>query len=309
MSIHRIDIFVIVAYFLFIILLGSFYGRKEKNLNDYFLGGRKIKWFFILLSIVATEASALTFIGAPAFAYSKDWTYIQLVIGTILGRFILARVFIKAFYHSKVYTVYQYLGGRFGDASKNAGAILFFITRCLASGVRLFGASILLSVAIGFYPLTSIIIIASIATIYTIVGGIKAVIYTDACQAIIMFGGAVIALCFIYRDIPQSWQGIMSTTCDLSKFKAFDFSFSYKNAYTIWTGIIGSTFFTLATHGTDQDLVQRMLTAKDAKQSKKALILSGFVDIPIVILFLSIGTSLFAFYQTVPAHDLPAESH
>jgi uncharacterized sodium:solute symporter family permease YidK len=103
-----------------------------------------------------------------------------------------------------------------------------------------------------------------------------------------MFGGALIALCFIYRDIPQSWQGIMSTTCDLSKFKAFDFSFSYKNAYTIWTGIIGSTFFTLATHGTDQDLVQRMLTAKDAKQSKKALILSGVVDIPIVILFLSI---------------------
>ena len=192
--------------------------------------------------------------------------------------------------------------------SQSAASILFFITRCLASGVRLFGASILLSVATGFDPLISIILIASFATLYTSFGGIKAVIFTDACQAFIMFGGALLALFFIYRDIPQGWHGVLSATFGLSKWKVLDFSFDYKAAYTIWAGIIGSTFFTLATHGTDQDLVQRMLTAKDAAQSRKALIFSGFLDIPIVVLFLTIGSLLFALYNLVPPSDLPAKA-
>jgi SSS family transporter len=308
MNLDGIDICIIGMYFLIIVFVGGFYGRKEDNLADYFLAGRRIRWFFVLLSIVATEASALTFIGTPAFAYNHNWTYIQLAIGTIIGRFILGGVFIPVFYRNKIFTVYEYLGRRFSDGSKNASSILFLVTRCLASGVRLFGASILLSVATGLDPFASIIIIAAFATIYTSIGGMKAVIITDVCQAIIMFGGALLALFFIYRDIPQGWQGVMSATCELSKWKTFDFSFSYKDAYTVWAGILGSTFFTLATHGTDQDLVQRMLTAKDARQSKKALILSGFVDIPIVILFLSIGSLLFVLYQLVPDPDLPEKA-
>ena len=308
MSLDWIDISVVGAYFLFIVLIGSYYGRKEEGLSDYFLGGRRVNWIFVLLSIVATEASALTFVGAPAFAYNQNWTYIQLVIGTILARFILAKVFIKAFYQHQIFTVYQYLGKRFGAGSKNSAAVLFFITRILASGVRLFGASILLSVAIGLDPLAAITVIAVIASLYTMVGGIKAVIVTDACQAVIMFGGALLALCFIYRDIPQGWQGIMAAAEPLGKFKIFDFSFSPKDAYTIWAGIIGSTFFTLATHGTDQDLVQRMLTARNAGQSRKALIISGFMDIPIVIIFLFIGSLLFALYQSAPPLDLPAKA-
>jgi len=308
MNLHWIDICIVGSYLLFVILLGSFYGRKEENLSDYFLGGRRMNWFMVLLSIVATEASALTFVGAPAFSYDHNWTYLQLVIGTIIARFILARVFIETFYKHQVYTVYQYLKKRFGDGSKNSAGILFIITRVLASGVRLFGASILLSVALGFDPLTSIMIIAVIASLYTMAGGIKAVIITDACQAIIMFGGALLALFFIYRDIPQGFQGVMNATGELSKFKIFDFSLSLKNPYTIWAGIIGSTFFTLATHGTDQDLVQRMLTAKDAGQSRKALILSGFMDIPIVIVFLFIGSFLFSLYQASPPSGLPAKA-
>ena len=305
MNLDGIDICIIGMYFLIIVFVGGFYGRKEENLDDYFLAGRKIRWFFVLLSIVATETSALTFIGTPAFAYNHNWTYIQLIIGAIIGRFILGGLFIPVFYRNRVFTVYEYLGTRFNNGSKNASSIVFLVTRCLASGVRLFGASILLSVATGLDPLASIIIIATFATIYTSIGGMKAVIITDACQAIIMFGGALLALFFIYRDIPQGWQGVMSATSELSKWKAFDLSFSYKDAYTLWAGILGSTFFALATHGTDQDLVQRMLTAKDARQSKKALILSGFVDIPIVILFLSIGSLLFSLYQLVPDPDLP----
>jgi SSS family transporter len=308
MHLSTLDLTIIAGYLLFTITIGIWYGRGEENLEDYFLGGRRVGWVAILLSIVATEASALTFIGTPAFAYNHNWTYIQLLIGTIIARFIIAGVFIKQFYDYKVFTVYEYLSKRFGTGSKNWCSIVFLITRILASGVRLFGASIIVSVTTGFSPLTSIIIIATAAVLYTIIGGIKAVIWTDACQAIVFLGGGLIALLFILKDIPNGWEGVMNITQGTSKFKFLDFSLNCKDAYTIWAGIIGSTFLTMATHGTDQDLVQRMLTARDYKRSRRALILSGFADIPIVILFLAIGSLLFAYFQAVPTPGLPEKA-
>lgn len=308
MHLSTIDLAIIAGYLLFIIIIGIWCGRKEESLEDYFLGGRRVAWIAVLLSIVATETSALTFIGTPAFAYNHNWTYIQLLIGTIIARFIIGGVFIKQFYRYKVCTVYEYLSKRFGTGSKNCCSTVFLITRILASGVRLFGASIIVSAATGLSPLTSIIIIATAAVLYTVIGGIKAVIWTDVCQAFMLFGGGLFALFFILRDIPNGWEGVMSITHDLSKFKLFDFSLSYRAAYTIWAGIIGSTFLTLATHGTDQDMVQRMLTAKDYNRSKRALILSGFADIPIVILFLAIGSFLFAYYQITPTPGLPEKA-
>jgi SSS family transporter len=308
MNLSTVDFTIIAGYLLFIITLGIYFGRKEESLEDYCLGGRSVPWVAVFLSIVATETSALTFIGTPAFAYSNNWTYVQLLIGTIIARFIIAHLFIKQFYRYNVYTVYEYLVRRFGTGSKNSASSIFLITRVLASGVRLFGASIIVSVATGLSPLTSIIIIATAAVLYTVIGGIKAVIWTDVCQAVILFGGGLIALFYIFQDLPHGWEAVQKATQGLSKFTLFDFSFDYRAAYTIWAGIIGSTFLTLATHGTDQDLVQRMLTAKDYKRSRKALILSGFADIPIVILFLSIGSLLFTYYQAVPAPGLPAKA-
>ena len=308
MNISTIDFTIIAVYLFLIISLGIYFGRKEESLEDYCLGGRTVPWIAVFLSIVATETSALTFIGTPAFAYSNNWTYVQLLIGTIIARFIIAHLFIKQFYRYNVYTVYEYLVRRFGAGSKNSASIIFLITRVLASGVRLFGASIIVSVATGLSPLTSIIIIAAAAVLYTVIGGIKAVIWTDVCQAVILFGGGLIALFYIFQDLPHGWEAVQKATWGLSKFTLFDFSLDYRAAYTIWAGIIGSTFLTLATHGTDQDLVQRMLTAKDYKRSRKALILSGFADIPIVILFLSIGSLLFTYYQAVPTLGLPAKA-
>jgi SSS family transporter len=308
MNISTIDFTIIAVYLFLIISLGIYFGRKEESLEDYCLGGRTVPWIAVFLSIVATETSALTFIGTPAFAYSNNWTYVQLLIGTIIARFIIAHLFIKQFYRYNVYTVYEYLVRRFGAGSKNSASIIFLITRVLASGVRLFGASIIVSVATGLSPLTSIIIIAAAAVLYTVIGGIKAVIWTDVCQAVILFGGGLIALFYIFQDLPHGWEAVQKATRGLSKFTLFDFSLDYRAAYTIWAGIIGSTFLTLATHGTDQDLVQRMLTAKDYKRSRKALILSGFADIPIVILFLSIGSLLFTYYQAVPTLGLPAKA-
>ncbi|KPJ57711.1 MAG: hypothetical protein AMJ42_04475, partial [Deltaproteobacteria bacterium DG_8] len=209
MQLSTIDLTIIAGYLFFIIALGIWYGRKEENLEDYFLGGRRVAWVAVLLSIVATETSALTFIGTPAFAYNHNWIYIQLLIGTIIARFIIAEVFIKQFYRHKVYTVYEYLSKRFGTGSKNWCSIVFLITRILASGVRLFGASIIVSVATGLSPLTSIIIIATAAILYTVIGGIKAVIWTDVCQSILLFGGGLIALLFIIRDIPNGLEGVV----------------------------------------------------------------------------------------------------
>ena len=305
MNLSTIDFTIIAGYLLFIISIGIYFGRKEESLSDYFLGGRRVPWIAVLLSIVATETSALTFIGTPAFAYNQNWTYVQLLIGTILARFIIAKLFIEQFYRHNVFTAYEYLAKRFGTGSKNSASFIFLVTRVLASGVRLFGASIIVSVATGLSPFTAITIIAIAAVLYTVVGGIKAVIWTDVCQAIILFGGGLIALFYILQDIPNGWAGVLATTDGLAKWKFLDFSFDYRAAYTIWAGIIGSTFLTLATHGTDQDFVQRMLTARDYKRSRRALILSGFADIPIVIIFLSIGSLLFAYYQATPTPGLP----
>ena len=308
MNLSTVDFTIIAGYLLFIISLGIYFGRKEESLSDYFLGGRRVPWIAVLLSIVATETSALTFIGTPAFAYNQNWTYVQLLIGTILARFIIAKLFIEQFYRHNVFTAYEYLAKRFGTGSKNSASFIFLVTRVLASGVRLFGASIIVSVATGLSPFTAITIIAIAAVLYTVIGGIKAVIWTDVCQAIILFGGGLIALFYIFQDIPNGWDAVLSTTRGLSKWKFLDFSFDYRAAYTIWAGIIGSTFLTLATHGTDQDFVQRMLTARDYTRSKRALILSGFADIPIVIIFLSIGSLLFAYYQATPTPGLPSKA-
>jgi len=201
MNLSTVDLSIIAGYFLLIITLGLYFGRKEENLTDYFLGGRRIAWVAILLSIVATETSALTFIGTPAFAYNHNWTYMQLIIGTIVARFIIAKLFITQFYRYKVYTVYEYLSHRFGAGSKNCASIIFLITRVLASGVRLFGASIIVSVATGLSPLSSIIIIAITAVIYTVIGGIKAVIWTDVVQVVVLLGGALLVLVLIPFDI------------------------------------------------------------------------------------------------------------
>ena len=248
MNLSTIDFTIIAGYLLFIISIGIYFGRKEESLSDYCLGGRRVPWIAVLLSIVATETSALTFIGTPAFAYNQNWTYVQLLIGTILARFIIAKLFIEQFYRHNVFTAYEYLAKRFGTGSKNSASFIFLVTRVLASGVRLFGASIIVSVATGLSPFTAITIIAIAAVLYTVVGGIKAVIWTDVCQAIILFGGGLIALFYILQDIPNGWTGVLATTDGLAKWKFLDFSFDYRAAYTIWAGIIGSTFLTLATH-------------------------------------------------------------
>jgi SSS family transporter len=326
-----IDIGVLLLYFIVIIFIGLRMGRKEDNLEDFALGGRRIPWWAVLASLVAAETSAGTFFGTPGEGFThRDYTYLQLAFGTIIGRIIVSYVFIKPYYDYKVFSIYEYLTARFGVASKNAASAVFMITRLLASGTRLYVAAIALALAYemisGARPnetqtlwiyLGATIAIVILTTIYTTFGGIKAVIWTDVIQASIMIGSALIALGLLYFSIPGGWNEIVqrhgdfhisdliATGLDPARSGWDKWKGMFETEYTIFAGLIGAVFITMGTHGTDQDMVQRMLTAKDIRRSRRSLILSGLADIPLAFTFVSIGLLLWVYYQAHPDPTLP----
>src|SRR5437868_7803488 len=324
-----IDSLVLFAYFAVIIFIGLRMGRRERDLEDFALGRRSIPWWAVLASIIAAETSAGTFFGTPGEGYAlRNFTYIQLAFGTILARILVSFIFIKPYYDYKVFSIYEYLTARFGVPTKNAASAVFMFTRVLASGARLFAAAIALVLAYEmirgvrpgqtetlFIYIGATVVIVIVTAIYTTLGGIKAVIWTDFIQASIMIGSALTALALLYSAIPGGWQkiaqlhggfhlsDIITTGLDPAKHGWERWKAMFAIEYTIFAGLIGSTFMTMATHGTDQDMVQRMLTAPDVRRSRRSLILSGLADIPIAFTFLSIGVLLWVFYQT---HQDPA---
>ncbi|HZS18619.1 MAG TPA: sodium:solute symporter [Candidatus Udaeobacter sp.] len=324
-----IDSAVLLLYFVLIISIGLYMGRKEENLKDFALGGRRIPWWAVLASLIAAETSAGTFFGTPGEGFAlRNYTYLQLALGTILARILVSYIFIKPYYDYKVYSIYEYLTARFGVPTKNAASAVFLFTRLLASGTRLYVAAIALALAYemirGVQPgqketlfiyIGSTVAIVVLTAIYTTLGGIKAVIWTDLIQASIMIGSALVALGLLYFAIPGGFHQIVqshggfgvsdffTTGLDPTKHGWAKWKGMFAVEYTIFAGLIGSTFMTMATHGTDQDMVQRMLTAPDIRRSRRSLIMSGLADIPIAFTFLSIGVLLWVFYQT---HQDPA---
>jgi solute:Na+ symporter, SSS family len=324
-----IDCTVLLLYFVVIISIGLYMGRKEENLKDFALGGRAIPWWAILASLIAAETSAGTFFGTPGEGFTfRNYTYLQLAIGAILARILVSYIFIKPYYDYKVYSIYEYLTARFGVPTKNAASAVFLVTRVLASGTRLYVAAIALALAYqmirGVQPgqketlfiyIGATVAIVVLTAVYTTLGGIKAVIWTDFIQASIMIGSALVAVGLLYFSIPGGWHEIVQRH---GGFHVSDFITTGLNPaksgwdqvkgmfaieYTIFAGLIGSTFMTMSTHGTDQDMVQRMLTAHDVRRSRLSVIMSGLADIPIAFTFLSIGVLLWVFYQT---HQDPA---
>src|SRR6266478_6365773 len=326
-----IDSAVLLLYFVLIISIGLYMGRKEKDLKDFALGGRRIPWWAVLASLVAAETSAGTFFGTPGEGFShRDYTYLQLALGTILARILVSYIFIKPYYDYKVYSIYEYLTARFGVPTKNAASAIFMVTRVLASGARLYVAAIALALAYemirGVQPgqketlfiyIGSTIAIVILTAIYTTLGGIKAVVWTDFIQASIMIGSALTAVGLLYSKIPGGWNEVVqrhgsfgisdffTTGLDPAKHGWDKIKGMFEVEYTIFAGLIGSTFMTMSTHGTDQDMVQRMLTAPDIRRSRRSLILSGLADIPIALTFLSIGLLLWVYYQVNPEPNLP----
>src|SRR5438874_744411 len=321
-----IDSLVLFAYFAIIIFIGLRMGRKEDNLEDFALGGRRIPWWAVLASIIAAETTAATFFGAPGEGFAlRSYTYLQLALGTIIARILVSYIFIKPYYDYKVFSIYEYLTARFGPRTKNAASAVFMVTRLLASGARLYFAAIALALAYemisGTRPnqtqtlliyIGATIAIVILTAIYTTLGGIKAVIWTDLIQASIMITSAVVALGLLYSAIPGGWNEIVArhgsfhlsdfitTGLDPAKHGWAKIAGMFAIEYTIFAGLFGSTFITMGTHGTDQDMVQRMLTAKDVRRSRRSLICSGLADIPIAFTFLSIGLLLWVYYQAHP---------
>src|SRR5256884_305147 len=326
-----IDCIVLFLYFFIIIAIGLRMGRKERDLEDFALGRRQIPWWAVLASLIAAETSAGTFFGTPGEGYTqRNYTYLQLALGTIIARILVSFIFIKPYYDYKVFSIYEYLTVRFGVGTKNAASATFLFTRLLASGARLYVAAIALALAYemirGVRPtqtetlwiyVGATVAIVLLTAIYTTLGGIKAVIWTDLIQASIMIGSALVALGLLYSAIPGGWHSIVehrgpfhlsdfiATGLDPAKHGWNKWKGMFELEYTIFAGLIGSTFMTMSTHGTDQDMVQRMLTAPDVRRSRRSVIMSGLADIPIAFTFLSIGVLLWVFYQTHHDPNLP----
>ena len=315
MGFSAIDYVVLLAYLVGITIFGTMFRPSQRTVKDYFIGAKNTSWIVISLSIVATETSTLTLIGVPALAYSTyarpeqggSLTYLQVVIGYIVARIIISLLFIPAYFQGELLTAYELLKRRFGVQAKNFAASLFLIMRTLAEGVRVFAASLVLSAVLSasipglpHLWLWSIFTVGLLTLIYTFEGGIAAVIWTDLIQLVIYIGGSLLAAYMLIRLIPGGWGGVVAEAAPVNKFQVFSFSWDLKLPFTFWAGVLGGTCLTMASHGTDQLLVQRLLTCRNMRDSQKALVLSGFVVLFQFALFLMIGIMLFAYYKFYP---------
>src|SRR5213592_4521700 len=316
MGFSAIDYAVLLVYLAGITIFGVMFRRSQRTVKDYFLGDKNTSWIVISLSIVATETSTLTLIGVPALAYANyaqpeqggNFTYLQVVLGYIVARIIISFLFIPAYFRGNLLTAYELLKNRFGVKTKNFAATLFLIMRALAEGVRVFAASLVssavLSVSLPGWPnlwLWSIIIVGVLTLIYTFEGGIAAVIWTDLIQLVIYIGGSLLAAYQLLHLVPGGWNSIAAEAAAAGKFRFVSFKLDFSVQFTFWAGLLGGTFLTMASHGTDQLLVQRLLTCRNKRDAQKAIIFSGFVVFFQFALFLLIGAMLFAYYQTAAA--------
>lgn len=313
MQFGLIDYIVLAIYLIAVAIFGLKASGKQSSTRDYFLGGDGIPWWAILFSVVATETSTLTFISIPAVAYGGNLTFLQITIGYFLGRIIVAVFFLPKYFDGEMYTAYQFLEKRFGRSMRIATSSTFMLTRLLADGVRLFATAIPLAIILrlggAFLTWTDLelyllaITVISIITLgYTFFGGIKAVVWMDVVQMGVYIGGALIAMAVLWANMPDGWQTISTMASPDNKLQilrlGFDLPFSefIAQPYTLITAIIGGAVFSLASHGTDQLLVQRLLASGDLKAAQKALIGSGIVVMAQFALFLVIGLMLYAFY-------------
>jgi solute:Na+ symporter, SSS family len=301
MRISPFDLAIILLYLGGVTLFGARFRRGQQTLRDYFLGGRTAPWWAIGCSIVATETSTLTIIGTPAIAYGGNLGFLQLVVGYLIARVILCVVFIPRYFHGEFYTAYQLLGKRFGARMERAAAVVFLATRALAEGVRISAIGKVVSVALGTGGRLSVMIVAALTIFYTFQGGMSAVIWTDVMQFALYLAGSLAAFFLLLHRIPGGWAEVAHVAAASGgKLRIFDFAFSLTQSYTFWSGILGGTFLTMASHGTDQTMVQRLLSARIERDSKVALLASGVIVFAQFALFLVIGVMLFVYARHTP---------
>jgi SSS family transporter len=314
LGLNRIDLLIIAVYLAGITLFGLRFRKRQRTMRDYFLADRNIPWWAISLSIVAAETSTLTIISIPGLAYDSNLTFLQLVMGYVVGRVIISFVLLPQYFRGELYTAYQLIERRFGSELRTVTAGLFLLTRAAAEGVRVYAVAIVVSIALGTGEVTSIAIITLLTLIYTFEGGLAAVIWTDVVQTFIYVGGTLVGLVTILHLVPGGWGSVEAIASGLHKFQVFDLSLfnsalfnsaasahwpylNFAKPYTLWAGIIGGAFLTTASHGTDQLIVQRLLAARNQRQSMLALLSSGVAVFFQFGLFLFVGVMLFAYYR------------
>jgi len=301
MGLNHLDFAIIALYLAGITLFGLRFRKKQRSLRDYFLAGRDIPWWAIALSIVAAETSTLTIISIPGLAYDTNLTFLQVVMGYVVGRVVISFVLLPHYFRGDLYTAYELIERRFGRGLRSLTAGLFLLTRAAAEGVRVYAVSIVVSIALGTGEVASIAIITALTLIYTFEGGLAAVIWTDVVQTVIYVGGTLVGLATIVHLVPGGWAAIHTAAAAAGKLQVFDFRGSLSIPYTFWAGMIGGTFLTTASHGTDQLIVQRLLAARGQKQSTTALLSSGVAILIQFALFLMVGIMLWAYYRAPSA--------
>ena len=294
-----IDWIVLIGTLLFIVLYGTYKTRNNKNVTDYLKGGNSSNWWTIGISVMATQASAITFLSTPGQAYHDGMGFVQFYFGLPIAMVIICIVFIPLYDKLKVFTAYEYLESRFDLKTRSLTAILFLIQRGLAAGITIFAPSIILSAVLGWDLVTLNVIIGSLVIIYTVSGGTKAVSITQKQQMAVIFTGMFITFLIILNYLPQeiSFTKALELAGANGKLDILDFSFNLDNRYTFWSGIIGGTFLALSYFGTDQSQVQRYLSGKSVKESQMGLIMNGLLKIPMQFFILLVGVMVFVFYQ------------
>src|SRR5712671_2630128 len=298
---HYFDLSIILVYLVAITVFGARFRRNQKNLRDYLLGGRSAPWWAISLSIVSAETSTLTIVGTPALAFTGNLGFLQIVFGYLLARIVISIVLLPHYFRGEMFTAYELMRRRFGERIRKLTASIFLVTRALAEGVRVFAISLVISIVLGTGEIASIVLIVVLTLFYTFEGGMTAVIWTDVVQMTLYVAGAIVSFFVILGKIPGGWDHVMAVAGETHKLTVFDFRFAptmefFSRTYSFWAGIAGGCFLTTATHGTDQLMVQRLLSARDERQSRTALMASWAVIFVQFTLFLLIGVLLYVYY-------------
>lgn len=309
-AIGTVDVLIVVAYLAITILLGVWLGRGQKNNRDFFLGGHQLPTWSLLLSIVATETSTVTFLSVPGKSYvaGGNFTFLQLSIGYIVGRLAIVALLLPAYFRGEMLSAYQVLETRFGLATRRLASLVFLVTRNLADGLRLLLSAWALNIAIGLDFMTCILAMTVITAVYCCAGGVRSVVWNDCIQFAVYMAGAFATVWIVAGLLPGGWSQIVEFGRETGRWQLFDFDASLtKPGNTFWSGVLGGAFLSLATHGVDQMIVQRYLCAKDRAAASWALALSGFVVFAQFALFLLIGVALACFYANVDAAVAPTK--
>jgi SSS family transporter len=301
MRIHPLDLAIVIAYLLGVTALGIHFRRGQQDARDYFLGGRTAPWWALAFSIVATETSTLTIIGTPAISYGGNLTFLQLVFGYLIGRVLIVLLLLPGYFRGEFFTAYALIEKRFGQKMRAVAASTFLITRGLAEGVRVSAIALVVSVVLGTSERLAVLMVIALTVLYTFEGGMKAVIWTDVAQLLIYLTGSAVTFFVLLHKIPGGWSEVIQGAAAAGhKLQLLDFSWNLTTKYTFWSGLIGGAFLTMASHGTDQTIVQRLLAAKSQRDGSKALLASGVIVLVQFTIFLLVGVLLYVFAQHTP---------